>query len=210
MHKLQNITQRSNYSKLSSSCYKLELTSNTDPYEPVPSVFPVGTTWSNKYCCNLESLLKALDQPCLLAMVSSSLKPCYRVTPERSHRIRRYPRLKWETRRTIRCVCTTLAYSLYLYTTKNIAWFYTFNSHGTLWYWYNPWQRISIQYVWAMPCTRFWRSTSNKRKFQLRYKVCQYWTSPKLFNIASINTVIIFSTVSMFVWIAVFRLKKLI
>ncbi len=51
---------------------KLELTSNTEPYEPVPSIFPVGTTWSKKYCCNLESLLKVLDQPCLLAMVSSN------------------------------------------------------------------------------------------------------------------------------------------
>ncbi len=49
---------------------KLEqsLTSNTEPYEPVPSVFPVGTTWSKKYCCNLESLL---DQPGLLAMVNT-------------------------------------------------------------------------------------------------------------------------------------------
>ncbi len=74
---------------------KLELTSNTEPYDPVPSVFPVGTTWSKKYCCNLESLLKVLDQPRLLAIVSSSLKPCYRATPERSHCIRRYPRHYW-------------------------------------------------------------------------------------------------------------------
>ncbi len=97
---------------------KLELTSNTEPYEPVPSVFPVGTTWSKKYCCNLESLLKVLDQPCLLAMVSSSLKPCYRATPERSHCIRRYPRLKWETRRTILGAFVLLLRSLPLHNQK--------------------------------------------------------------------------------------------
>ncbi len=47
------------------------LTSNTEPYEPVPSVFPVGSTWFKKYSCNLESLLKDLDQPGLLAMVNT-------------------------------------------------------------------------------------------------------------------------------------------
>ncbi len=49
------------------------LTSNTEPYEPVPSVFPVGTTRSKKYCCNLESLLKVLNQVCLLAIVKAFL-----------------------------------------------------------------------------------------------------------------------------------------
>ncbi len=29
-------------------------------------MFPVGTTWFKKYCCNFESFLKILDQPCLL------------------------------------------------------------------------------------------------------------------------------------------------
>ncbi len=49
--------------------WNASFTSNTEPYEPTPRVFPVDATSSKKYCCNLEFFQKFPDQLTLLAMI---------------------------------------------------------------------------------------------------------------------------------------------